>query len=345
MSWTTLYRQSLRMLPTELRHKHADAMTAMFEREVARARLRGRFSEFAVATRGLYDVLHRGAYETMRTDTSSNSALLRKQALAFLLSFVVLTACLVANYASTQLPGLTARGATSTTLMKAALLAVPFTAALTIPMAVFIAVLWVFTQRARKGEQEALAVRDSRAVRRLLAPVFKASLVIAALMLVLTSQIVPRANEQLTTLITGREVQQRSDRMKTIGELRYDARSSSAVRAPDAATMTATTNVEIQKKYALSAACVVFALLGAACGLRFPCGGTAFVISASLAVFGSYYVAITFGESLAEQLVVSPFVGMWGANIVFLGAALLLLWRRPTHVGNAPSVELAEPIG
>jgi lipopolysaccharide export system permease protein len=88
--------------------------------------------------------------------------------------------------------------------------------------------------------------------------------------------------------------------------------------------------VEIEKKFALAAACVVFVLLGAPLALRFPRGGVGLVIGASLAVFGLYYVGLIAGETLADKLILSPFVAMWLANILFTitGLVFLFLLRR-----------------
>ena len=84
--------------------------------------------------------------------------------------------------------------------------------------------------------------------------------------------------------------------------------------------------VEIEKKFALAAACVVFVLLGAPLALRFPRGGVGLVIGASLAVFGLYYVGLIAGETLADKLILSPFVAMWLANIIFTIAGLVFLY-------------------
>ena len=84
--------------------------------------------------------------------------------------------------------------------------------------------------------------------------------------------------------------------------------------------------VEIEKKFALAAACMVFVLLGAPMALRFPRGGVGLVIGASLSVFGLYYVGLIAGEPLANKLIVSPFVAMWMANIVFTIAGLVFLY-------------------
>ena len=84
--------------------------------------------------------------------------------------------------------------------------------------------------------------------------------------------------------------------------------------------------VEIQKKFALAAACFIFVLLGAPIALRFPRGGVGLTIGVSLVVFGLYYVGLIAGESLARRGHVPPVVSMWIANAVFgLLAAILLL--------------------
>jgi lipopolysaccharide export system permease protein len=114
----------------------------------------------------------------------------------------------------------------------------------------------------------------------------------------------------------------------TIGELREAARTVRLGTASIALPRAATYEVEIQKKLALPAACVVMALAGVAIALRVRRGGAGLVISASCAVFGAYYVLLMTGEDLADRLVVSPFVGMWTANALLLAATLLAVWRR-----------------
>jgi lipopolysaccharide export system permease protein len=84
--------------------------------------------------------------------------------------------------------------------------------------------------------------------------------------------------------------------------------------------------VEIHKKLAISAACVIFALLGLPLAIRFPRGGVGLVIGTSLAVFSVYYVGLIGGEELGDRLVVSPFLAMWTPNLIFLAVGLGLLW-------------------
>ena len=84
--------------------------------------------------------------------------------------------------------------------------------------------------------------------------------------------------------------------------------------------------VEIHKKLAISAACVIFALLGVPVAIRFPRGGVGLVIGTSLAVFSVYYVGLIGGEELGDRLVVSPFLAMWTPNLIFTAVGLGLLW-------------------
>lgn len=101
-------------------------------------------------------------------------------------------------------------------------------------------------------------------------------------------------------------------------------------RMTDASITMARYQVEIQKKFALAAACVVFVLFGAPIALRFPRGGVGVVIVVSVIAFGIYYVCLIGGEALADKLLLSPFWAMWAANAIFgvLGAVMLVRSQR-----------------
>jgi lipopolysaccharide export system permease protein len=86
-------------------------------------------------------------------------------------------------------------------------------------------------------------------------------------------------------------------------------------------------SVEIEKKFAIAVACFIFVLLGAPIALRFPRGGVGMTIGVSLAVFGLYYVGLIVGETMADRNYVTPFWGMWAANLI-LGAIGLALTAR-----------------
>ena len=61
--------------------------------------------------------------------------------------------------------------------------------------------------------------------------------------------------------------------------------------------------------------------------LRFPRGGVGLVIGASVLIFGFYYVGLIGGETLADDLIVSPFWAMWGANLVMTAIGVGLFAR------------------
>jgi lipopolysaccharide export system permease protein len=101
-------------------------------------------------------------------------------------------------------------------------------------------------------------------------------------------------------------------------------------------------DVEIQKKFALSAACVVFVLIGAPIALRFPRGGVGLVIGVSLAVFAIYYVGLIAGESLADRAFLTPFWAMWAANVILTGVGLVLLVRMGREGATSRGGDLSE---
>lgn len=102
--------------------------------------------------------------------------------------------------------------------------------------------------------------------------------------------------------------------------------------------------VEIQKKFALAAACFIFVLLGAPIALRFPRGGVGLTIGVSLVVFGLYYVGLIAGESLARRGMVPPVVSMWIANFLFGIVALVLLARMGRETGSSRGGDFSEMV-
>ena len=100
--------------------------------------------------------------------------------------------------------------------------------------------------------------------------------------------------------------------------------------------------VEIQKKFAISMACIVFVLLGAPLAIRFPRGGVGLVIGVSLGVFGLYYVGLIAGEALADRAILTPFWAMWAANILFTAVAILLFSRMNRESATSRGGDLSE---
>ncbi len=91
--------------------------------------------------------------------------------------------------------------------------------------------------------------------------------------------------------------------------------------------------IEIHKKFALPLACLVFVLLGLPLGLMTGRGGRTSGLFLSLGIILLYYAMITFGEKLAMDGKIAPFVGMWGPDGVLALAGLLLLLRSDVTPG------------
>jgi lipopolysaccharide export system permease protein len=95
--------------------------------------------------------------------------------------------------------------------------------------------------------------------------------------------------------------------------------------------------VEIHKKWAISAACISFVLVGIAMALRFPRGGMGLVIGGGLAAFSVYYVGLTAGEALADRGRVSPALAMWLAGLAAVN-------REPGSVRGGDFQELLDGV-
>jgi lipopolysaccharide export system permease protein len=75
--------------------------------------------------------------------------------------------------------------------------------------------------------------------------------------------------------------------------------------------------VEVHKKYAIAFACLIFVLIGAPVGMMTKTTGVGMAFSVSAFVFLIYYGCLTLGEELADKGIISPFLAMWIANIIF----------------------------
>jgi len=90
--------------------------------------------------------------------------------------------------------------------------------------------------------------------------------------------------------------------------------------------------IEFHRRFALPTACLVLAMVGIPLGLSSKKSGKSGGFVLTIALVFLYYFVSLIGVSLARQGKVSPALGAWLANLVFLAAALFLLWqaeRRP----------------
>jgi lipopolysaccharide export system permease protein len=100
--------------------------------------------------------------------------------------------------------------------------------------------------------------------------------------------------------------------------------------------------VEIEKKFAIAAACIVFVLLGAPIALRFPRGGVGLTIGASLGVFAIYYVGLLAGEALADRALLDPAIAMWGTNVLLGIVGVVLTLRLGSEGSTSRGSETGE---
>ncbi len=88
--------------------------------------------------------------------------------------------------------------------------------------------------------------------------------------------------------------------------------------------------VEIHKKFALPFVCWIFVFLGLPLGVSTKKGGRTSGFTLSLVIILIYYTCITAGEKFALEGRMSPFLGMWGGNILLglLGIVLFIRYAR-----------------
>jgi len=92
--------------------------------------------------------------------------------------------------------------------------------------------------------------------------------------------------------------------------------------------------VEVHKKFAIPAACLIFVLIGAPLGIMARHGGLAAGASYSVFFFIVYWVFLITGENMADKMIISPAVGMWSGNVFLIvcGVVLIALMARETTI-------------
>jgi lipopolysaccharide export system permease protein len=86
-------------------------------------------------------------------------------------------------------------------------------------------------------------------------------------------------------------------------------------------------DVEFQKKFTLSAACVALFLIGAPLGAIIRKGGLGMPVVVSVIFFLIYYIISTIGEKSVKDGDASPFLGMWIAILILTPIGLFLSYK------------------
>lgn len=88
--------------------------------------------------------------------------------------------------------------------------------------------------------------------------------------------------------------------------------------------------VEYQKKYTLSAVCIVLFLIGAPLGAIIRKGGLGLPVVVSVVFFLIYYIISTIGETSVKDGNISPILGMWISIIILTPIGLFLSYKAIT---------------
>ena len=114
-------------------------------------------------------------------------------------SLTALTSLLLLNYIAKQFGNLVGKGIPWTAVAEFFLLSIPFTVALTLPMAVLVATLHAFSRLAAENEVTALKA-SGVSIGRLMKPVLIAAAGVTVSMIVFNDQVLPRTNHELAVL-------------------------------------------------------------------------------------------------------------------------------------------------
>ena len=97
--------------------------------------------------------------------------------------------------------------------------------------------------------------------------------------------------------------------------------------------------IELQKRFAYPAACLVLMLVAVPLGVTSRRGGKSTAWVATLALVIVYYSLSLIGIALGRQDWISAFLAVWMANILFAAGGIFLLWQMASggHVLNAIS--------
>jgi lipopolysaccharide export system permease protein len=105
---------------------------------------------------------------------------------------------------------------------------------------------------------------------------------------------------------------------------------------------TTSEQVEIQKRYAIPFACIVFGLIGVPLGIQPRRSGRSFGFVFSILVLLAYYISLMGSEILALRRTIPPYMAGWAPNVLFGGFGIYLLIKTAKESPFKPAVWLNE---
>ncbi len=88
--------------------------------------------------------------------------------------------------------------------------------------------------------------------------------------------------------------------------------------------------IETQRKFTLSFACLVFFFIGAPLGAIIRKGGLGMPVVVSVLFFLVYYIISITGEKFVRESVISPFTGMWLSTFILIPLSAFLTYKAST---------------
>ena len=82
--------------------------------------------------------------------------------------------------------------------------------------------------------------------------------------------------------------------------------------------------IEFHRKFALTYSIIILFMVGASLGAKMKRGGYGTPVIFATTIFLIYFILITAGSKLANDNILSPFVGMWLSGIVFTPVAFII---------------------
>ena len=92
--------------------------------------------------------------------------------------------------------------------------------------------------------------------------------------------------------------------------------------------------VELNKRFALPTACLVFGILGVGLGISVPRGGRSLGLTLGIVLMLGYYLLFAAGENASTAGTVPAWLGIWLPNLIFLAVGSWLIYKQ-RYVGGA----------